>query len=211
MELYHWIYFILLFIAASVGTIRFKKLNTSSKIMLLLVFITIVSESVATYLKISKHSNIIVYHIFGPIEAAFIVWAFFVEFRWKLLFFIIGGLILFGIINSLFLQSYKFVFNSYFFVIDALMAVILSVLYFIKLLNQKELFRFTDYPMFWISTGFLIFYLTNLAMLGTFNVVKIENRAIFNFFLQVRSITNFFLYILFVVGFASKQKKLQIH
>lgn len=210
MDVYHWIYFGILITATSVGVYRFKNLNTSSKIMLLLVFITIISECVATYLRINKHSNILVYHIFGPTEASFIVWAFFCELKWRKLLLLIILLVLFGIINSIFLQPYKFVFNSYFFVIDALMAVSLSVLYFIKLLNQKRYFQFTDYPMFWFSTGFLIFYLTNLIMLGTFNVVKVENKLIFSFFLQVRVVTNFLLYILFIVSFLSKQRSLQI-
>lgn len=210
MKISHWLYFGLLAIVATIGILRYNKLNTSNKAMLLLVFITILSEGVATYLKIVYHTNVIVYHVFGPIEVALIVWAFFSEFQWRKLLVLIVMLVFFGIINSFFIQSYKQVFNSYFFVLDAFVAVLLSITYLFKLLNQKEFYKFTDYPMFWISTGFLIFYLTNLIMLGTFNVVKIENEYIFNLFLQIRTVTNLLLYILFGVSFLGNQRMLQI-
>lgn len=212
MELFHWIYFVLLVVVAFTGTVKYANMTTSSRVMLLLVVITIISEILATYLKITLHSNVIVYHIFGPIEASLIVWAFYEEFRLKIMIFIIGAIVCFGVINSFFLQSYKSLFNSYFFLADAVLATLLSLIYFYKLLHQKIFFKFTDYPMFWISIGFVLFYVTNLVMMGTFNVLKHEeHKVLFSFFLQLRFITNLLLYFLFLVAFLSKQCKLQIN
>lgn len=209
MQPFHWIYFGILSATALIGLVRLSKLSTSSKVMLLLVVITTLSEGIARYLLSIKASNLPVYHVFGPIEASLIIWAFAKEFRQKSLLYLIGIVWLFSIANSLFFESF-YTFNSHFFVAEVVLVVCLSVFYFYKLLNQNILYRFAEYPMFWVSTGLLIFFLTNLVMLGTFNVLGVKNQEVFDFFLQIRKLSNYMLYILIGVGFLSKQRTLYI-
>ncbi len=204
----YYIYFIILIITLVIGLIRYKKLNSSSRILLLLLFLTIVSESIATFVRFSTINNLFVYHIFGPIEVFLIALAFYIDMRKKIIIIVTVLILLFSIVNSIWIQNINVSLNTNLFVLDALLAIFLSLWYLQMLLKDDKVLKFTDYPLFWIGIGFTIFNIVNLFILGAFNYAFSKHSNWASIFRNIRFISNYLLYILFIVGFFTKQRLL---
>lgn len=205
---YYYIYFTIMAIGLIVGIVRIKSLNKGSKLMLLLLFLTIISESLATFLKFDAQNNVMMYHIFEPIEFFLICFAFWNEIKHKAIFLMVIGNIIFALINSFFIQHYLTSFNSNAYALESFLSILLALWYLYRLLSEKTSFNFTNYPMFWISVGFMIFNVINLFILGTHNAIANVYPQIGFIFRTVRFVSNYLLYILFIVAFISPQKEL---
>lgn len=73
---------------------------------------------------------------------------------------------------------------------------------------MDEQASFRQYPLFWISLGWLLFISITFFSLGAFNVVNSSNSNLANLFKYIRIAANFILYILFLVAFLSEQRTL---
>ena len=78
------------------------------------------------------------------------------------LWFINVSYLLFGLVNFLFIQT-KYV-NSYNSILHALVILILSILYFNKLLRDLPAQQLQRLPMFWIISGFFFSYAGKLVI-----------------------------------------------
>lgn len=208
MDLYHFIYFTILFCGIIVGLVRYGVLNSNSKIMFFLLILTITSEGVTLYQKLYAEPNFIVYHLYQPIEIIVIGIAFWNEIRSKLIIYLVLANCAFSVINSLYLQPYDLEFNSNAFLIQSCTFIVLSLWYLQRLLVEKSPYIFVAYPMFWISMGFALFNIINLFVLGTHNAIANLFPEINSVFRIVRFISNYFLYIIFIISFLSSQRKL---
>src|SRR6266700_3920459 len=110
MDIFFTIYLIIISISIIIGLVRLKKLDTPGKVLLLILIITIISESIAEFY-MSKYlkNNYPVYHIFNPVELFLFSTIYYSEiknnqpkFYIKLVMIIAP---LFAIFNALFLQS----------------------------------------------------------------------------------------------------------
>ncbi|SFP28602.1 hypothetical protein SAMN04515674_102258 [Pseudarcicella hirudinis] len=205
---YYYIYFSILIIGLIIGFTRIKSLNRSSRILLLLLALTILSESVATYLKFSARNNIIVYHIFSPIEFALISALYYNEIKNKIILVLMIIFISFACFNSINIQYFNTDFNSISFVISGLLTIIFSLWYLYLLILEKTHYNFTNYPLFWISVGFMFFNIINLFILGTYNLIALKFPEVGFLFRSIRFISNYSLYLFFTISFLCSQKSL---
>lgn len=66
-----------------------------------------------------------------------------------------------AVINTLFLQSYKFN-NSNIKILESFLLIIFSLLFLVKLIHEMKVIRLEKYPMFWVNCAVLIFYSSTL-------------------------------------------------
>lgn len=204
--IFTWIYLTLLIIGTFIGFIRFKSLNQSSKIFAILLLITTITEIIAQVIfrYIFHEANFFIYHIFTPIQFTLIALGYFQEIRLKFIPYLIPIMLIVAITLSLTIQNIE-VFNSYFTNLSFFITAIFTNLYFYKLLQFDTNHKFSDFPLFWISCGLLLFTVTNIFVFGTFNTFFNSNNIISSMFRYVRIFTNYILYIMFVIAFLNKQ------
>ncbi len=74
---------------------------------------------------------------------------------------IIGLFTLLAIINTIFLQSFKFN-NSNIKIIEAVLLIAFALVFFYKLVHELVVSRLEKYPMFWVNCAVIIYFSSNL-------------------------------------------------
>lgn len=203
--MYLYLYFAILLLGIIIGSIRFKNLNKSNKIFLLLLLITFISETLSLYLrKYGLQKNFLQSHIFHPIQFTIVAYAYFVELRAKVILYLIILMTVWEIILTIFIQPIS-LYDTYFINLELLIFSIFSIVYLYKLLKIKTEYSIVNFPLFWISCGLLIFSIANLFFFGTYNTFFGEKSSLQELFMYIRFFTNYVLYGLFIIAFLVKQ------
>ena len=207
MKYYYQIYFFILSIGIIVGIIRYTHLSKSSKICILLLSTTLISEFSALAIGRIGKGNLFIYHFFAPIQYSLIAWAYYSELKLVWIKYSIPVMLIIAVLMSWLVQPLT-VFNSYYVCLDLLLTIVVCTQFFEMLLKASNETSFTAYPMFWISSGFLLFSVCNLFVFSSYNGLFSMVSSWERVFAYIRIFTNCLLYILFSVAFLSKQKAL---
>ncbi|MET3126972.1 hypothetical protein ABID42_002074 [Arcicella rosea] len=201
-------YIFVLLVGIFVGLIKIKTLNNSNKIFLLLLLSTIFAEVLGPIIAFYGVSNYIVYHIFTPIQFCLVFYAYYYDIKDKILLNLIPFFIVLGLVLSLWIQPLP-AFNSYYMNIELLSFSILSIYFFKNLLEIQTHNELKDYPLFWISSGLIIFCISNIFILGTLNFVSDsdikQNKILISILMNIRYFSNYIYYSSFIVAFLVKQ------
>ena len=202
------VYLGFLIAAFLVGFYRYKYLSRPSALLFLLLLCTLISEVTAEVLRYTVHNNLIVFHLYNPIQYVFLALAFNVELRMpKFVYLSIACYILFALVNGLTLQPFFDEYCSYSVILNIILVSGLCLYYLYELLQQDTESSFFDYPLFWISVGYLLYNVSNLLGLGAFNSLS-DNKEISLILGTVRTLSNYVLYTMFAIAFLSRQKEL---
>jgi hypothetical protein len=207
--LYFQIYIVIIILGIIIGIIRYKQLTSSSRIFLLLLVITLIIELISQlgYKSLVNQSNYIVYHIFSPIQYGLIAFGYNTELKSKPIRYSIFLMSICAFIFSIWVQPIQ-QFNSYYINLNFFITILISIYYLRKLLEKNTEESFLNFPLFWISCGFLLFNIANLFVFGTFNSFFSKVSYIERVFAYIRIFTNYILYTLFIVAFLVKQHTL---
>lgn len=202
----HWfnLYIIIIFSGILIGFINFKNLSRSSKIFLLLLLCTFVSENFAHYLIKSGESNFYVYHIFSPIQYLLVALGYYFDTKNKYILTTIPFVLCLALILSLWIQALP-LFNSYFLNTELFLFTIFAIYYMRNLLTIHSEIELKEYPLFWISCGLILFSVSNLFIFSTYNFFNNPDPIIKKTFYYVRLFTNYIYYSMFIVSFLVKQ------
>lgn len=202
------VYLGILLMGSILGVLHFKELNQSMKILCILLIITFFSESLSEMLYINLKNNLPIFHIYNPIQFTLLAIAYNYELKNRMvIYFFIIIYIISSIINSIFFQSFFDEFCSNSININFILVCYICLWYLYRLLHEDTNNKFSNYPLFWISIGYLFANSTNLVGLGLFNTIT--DKEISNIFQNVRNFVNWFLYIVYIFAFYSKQASLQ--
>jgi hypothetical protein len=202
------IYIIILVSSIVIGVYKFSVLNRSDKFFLLLLFSTIVSEIIAHYFRGNNKSNYFVYHIFAPLQYLLVALAYYYDKRNRYILISIPIMSAVSIFLSLWVQTFK-QFNSYFVNIEHFIFIIFAIRFFRNLLTVNSKINLKDYSLFWISSGLLLFCVSNLFMFGTFNLFKKIDPIIYKVFVYLRYFTNYIYYSIIGISFIIKAKNIK--
>ena len=203
-EIFYLIYLCILFGAFACSLFTFKHLPGAIKLFALLLGVTFVVESIGFYGLFYGEPALYLYHFFNPFAYVLIAYIYSTviktSWRKKLIRFTIPGILVLSLLLTLFVQPLHTV-NSYATMTISAFFVFLSLLYYYELLNQDDTAALTSRPLFWISTGNLVFY-AGIFFLEGFVTYFIKyapdlgRKLMFiNYFL------NFVLYTLYSIGF----------
>ncbi|WP_299312396.1 hypothetical protein [uncultured Aquimarina sp.] len=201
-------------ITVIIGTFYFYKYkNTALKYILLLFWYTVINDLLGVfYLRggIITDYNAIIYNIYNVISFTYLLLLYRHYIQNKIhkkaiLLFSIIYLISF-VINGFF-ENYLIKHQRFPYIIAAIFLVISISLYFIEILNSQKVLNAKRNLLFWISVGFLIFFVGNLPF-----------RILTNYYLHLADATISFLVkltltiimnICFIIGFIWSDKKQQ--
>jgi len=169
------LYYSLFLIILMIGVVRYKKLTTPYKILLLNVAITLIGEVVSKYCAIKYKNNMPIAHISVYTDFFLNGLIFYYLFKSKLFKRMIligmGLIILFFIFNSLKLQPYNNVFPSNALLVSEIIYVTLSLLIFKQMLQYPLQINITRQSIFWFNTAILFFSTTAFLNYGLINYV----------------------------------------
>lgn len=147
--------------------IRWKQFDPVQRLISVIVILTFLNEGTTWLLLHLDENNLWVYHFYTPMT--FIVMGLvygrvlkpLVNIR--VIYLGILLFVIFGIINSLFIQN-LIEFNSNAVRLSSILYVVFSILYFFRLLRFPMDISLTKVPMFWLNTGVLVYYSGTLIL-----------------------------------------------
>jgi 4-amino-4-deoxy-L-arabinose transferase-like glycosyltransferase len=108
-----------------------------------------------------------------------------------LLFWFVSVFIVFGIFN----------WNSYVYVIGSLFTICLAICYYYQLIKSSDINSLKRNSEFWISTGLIIFFATNLPYMGMYNFLTVNYPDLANNFGTLLLVLNIIMYSMFAYAF----------
>lgn len=195
-----------------IGLIKFRRLDQATRILILLLGLTIGSEGLAFSFAKRHVNNMPIYHFYSPIEL-FISSLYFnysvPALRKNNIGWYIGLIgIVAGFLNAKYLQPLTS-FNSYFLLFEGFCILSLSLFAFYTILENEEFLIFKT-PHFWICCIMMFFWGVTYASWSLYNTLgtrKIEVIPYFGLLLLAFNVIN---YLAFGIVFIFYPKK-QIH
>jgi len=151
-----------------IGWINLRNLNWEQRMLLILIYISIFFELAALLVgMIMEHNNLPLLHVFTVLQ--FLVLA--LIYRRKLHPLIdeklISGTIVFFMLFALisaFIFDGLLRFNTYARALESVLLIFFALAFFYKTLQELKIKKLEREPMFWISTGVLIYFSGNLII-----------------------------------------------
>ena len=146
------------------------KLRSLNKVQIRLVYLlltVLLVESISNILWYQKMNNLPIYHFYTVLEFLLItaIYKKVLANLFSKLFFIVISIsfVLFAIVNTLFFQDLQ-TFNSNTTTLTGVVVILFSLCYFYALLKEVKYNNLETNPMFWINSGFLIYFSSNLIL-----------------------------------------------
>lgn len=205
-----YMYFILISFLASLS-VYFTSKNDYFYLKLFPPFllITIVVESLGTYLASIEKSNLGIYNFFTVFEFCFYLWVISLIVTNKhvkkiarvtaLLYLVVA------VINIILIQKMK-AFHSVTYALGCLLIVAFCIYYFFELFKLPKSVKLKNNPAFWICSGLLFFYCCGFPLFGMANFLSGISKLIIRNFRSIIIILNVFLYSLFTIAFLCRIK-----
>lgn len=174
-----------------------------------LLVVTFLVELLAYYVGHIYRTNKIVYNFFLSIQFSLFVFAYIPELyryrRW--LWAAIGVGLVAGVVAIL---TYRHELTTHYMSIlktglDVL-SVIILLLYLRTLLQLPTIYSLGEFPLFWISVGWLLLIMLTSVGLSTFNYISDHIPDYANLFQLIRMVADYQLFTLFGVAFLSQQR-----
>lgn len=194
------LYLITVFISTLIGLYNFKKLPPYLKYFSILLVCTLSVESIGYFL---IKNNTWMFNIFTVMEFTF----YLAIFRYILvskaqkraiLIFIVTFIIA-SLVNLLYYQG-LFKFNNYSYSYGCMLVCICVMMYFTQLLHNSKPQPLTKIPMFWISTGLLVYYACNFFYMGLLHYIIGASMDLAKQLFMIISVLNIIMYSLFSIG-----------
>lgn len=189
-----------------VGAIFFRSFSLTIKLLYAFVFATATLELISGLMMLNHQNNLALFHAHVYIEFVIITLMFFLTYDsiwWRgvsILFLIF--FLTYSAINACFYEGMD-IFNSNQRYVEGLLILTMCVGYYITLMRRPVHRYLEQQPMFWLTSGFLIYFAGTLYL---FLFMK-ELMAIDNFdYWEIHSILNIGLNVIFVVAFMKERK-----
>jgi len=143
-----------------------RLIEIQTKLLYLLIIILIV-EAISSILWNQKINNLPLYHFYTAIEFLLIANIYMTALSgiFSRLFFLIISVVftVFAVVNTIFFQD-LYTFNSNVTSVLGVLVIFFAMSYFYALLKEMKYRALETNPMFWINSGFLIYFSSNLIL-----------------------------------------------
>lgn len=200
MNALHYIYFSMLYLTIVSFISQYKHLDYILKILFLYLVTLALINSMGMYVRLGLQvkNNLFLYHILTPVEYTLLSLIYYSALKSVLMKKVIRwsmyGFVVICIVLTLFVEGMQ-VIDSFARSIEALLVTIWILAYFYQILKTTKILNMQSDPLFWISLGFLIYFIGNLFIKGLLNTLIIQNRVLAKTFYQYLYLLEFNLFI----------------
>lgn len=169
---------------------------------ILVVFISSLYEFFGSIiLKISLEDWYLIYKTISFISILYFYYSI-LNKKYKLFFILLIFLFILKIVMTFTIWSDKFYFDisSYFNVFQTITILVLSILWFRKILIDLEFESLLDNPIYFFVSGLLIYYLGTVFVYLIGSYIYFENKELFQYYWLLNIILNLVLRTLLIVG-----------
>jgi len=170
------IYHFVLAIAIFCGVKRYKFLDTGSRVITILLFLTLIFEILAVVSGHIYHTNALVYNIFDPIQFFFISLYFNRSvdvFKKNNIAIYIGTVIaIVGLLNVIFRKRSEM--DSTFLLIESFFTIAFALFSLYRQFLFYEQLDVIYYPHFWFSVILLFFWSITFMQWGLYNIILLK-------------------------------------
>lgn len=211
---FYFLYFELLSFIVSLLTIK-KLWNSYLVFFIPFLFLTNVQEWGSYYGYFSfDGNNSLSLNIFTNIEFIFYSWILYHNTNQrgqkKRIVYFTSFYLLAALMNIVFIQGLNN-FHSYSYLAGSLMIIYFVCCFFYELFQDEHYIVLVEFPMFWICTGLLFFYLGMFVYFAFFELVALENIVkYFTLFNIMMNLFNFVLYTCFSIAFVCQKSRKNI-
>lgn len=153
-----------------------------------------------------KRSNHFIYNIYFPVAFLFYFFLFtkgFETAKEKKIIYLFTLIYLLVVLIDMILFNGINYFNNYAFCAGAILIIICTLIYFIKLFLAEGIVNYFKIPMFWISMGLLFFYVGSLVLMAL--LPYLISNHLGNIYGNIMHVLNCLLYFAIIAGFLCNQ------
>ncbi len=194
-------YFIALPVA--VALFKYRHLGTTMRIMAFYVFLGGIIQVSSSYLNAQRQNNLWLLHLYTPLEFVCIIWFYskvlhgFLKgavFVWFGL-----GFVVLSALNSAFLQDIGS-FNTYARSLQGILVIMLCLSWCYRTLFEMKIKRLEQDPVFWVNTGFLLYFSGNVLLFAFSNYIVNINRTLNLYIWAFHALFSILLYFFITIG-----------
>lgn len=175
------------------------KSNTYYKYFMLYLLVIIVFDLLAEFIFV--RDNVTLFNVYTFFEFNLFALIYYQLIKEKIRLFILKALMI--IFNTVYFLSFYFDFYILYTIpLEGVFNSIIIILFFVDLLNSDEILNYKKLLSFWISVGFLIFYLTSVPFWSLYYSTIFETRAMFPIIYYLATIFQ----IIFIYGLLACKK-----
>lgn len=182
---------------------RYRHLGVAMRAIAAYVFLSGITQLSSSYLNGQKQNNLWLLHLYTPLEFACIVWFYgtvLQGFVKKTVFVWIGvGFAILSGLNSWFLQD-PMTFNTYARSLEGILVIILCLMWCYKTLTEMKIKQLQQDPVFWVNTGFLLYFSGNVLLFAFSNYILGINRALNLYIWAFHALFSILVYFFISIG-----------
>lgn len=186
-----------------VAILRYKQLGTAMKIMACYILLSAVIQFYSSYESAQKHNNLWLLHYYTPMEFACICWLYGHVLQGYVktgVFWVLGlGFSILSTLNSCFLQDID-TFNTYARSLEGILVIILCLSWCFRTLSEMKIKHLEQDPVFWVNTGFLLYFSGNVLLFAFSNYIININRALNLYIWAFHALFSILLYFFITIG-----------
>jgi hypothetical protein len=201
------LYHLIMLIGIVIGLMRFKRLSASSRVLLLLLFITPVVELLAFYCAVHYRNNSMVYNPFTIVQFALIGLAFFSEKKQSVYLTSLFLCILLAVFNGIYFQPFFLTLNTNSILLTSLFIIIWYFTFLVSYFKNADGYSLKQLPLFWVGGGWMFFSVVSIISFG-FMKLYAKGGMWDDISTYTRQFSNYLLYLSFIPAFLSPQKSL---
>jgi hypothetical protein len=199
------------FLAFLCGIINFKKINNSFwKWFVYYLGFIVAGETVGLLLLYAFHngtaSRDVYNYVVIPVEFLFFCWLYYRYFisNPRLRIWPLAGAAIYAVswlTDSFFVPGMMIWLFTFSYLVGVVVLLVLTILFFTRFMESKEILHYKNNMMFWISLGLLIFYIITSPYFALRSALYKDNRQIFWIYFYIQFGVNYLMYTLFGLSF----------
>ncbi len=192
-----------------IGVFRYKKLNFNSRILLIVLVITLPKELLSHRWKINgfDHLKCLTDNLFIIAQFILFTWVFYHETRKKILICFFGLFLIFFILNHFMYQPIYMGFCDHSINFEYLLIMCQFFIFISEYFKRVDVESLKHFNVFWVGVGLLQFCILSIIDFISPETMTKNSSPAFAVEL-IRALSNYLLYLSFIPAFLCKQRSL---
>jgi hypothetical protein len=206
------LYYILLIISFLILIYRIKQRNEPLRFFIPLLLLSLIVEGVRFGWSSNRLLSDFLFSIYTPVEYLLLSLFFIIiinsKFKRRLIQVSIPLFIILSLYVQFEVQSANYFYKYLDVLLEAPLILTWTLFYFFQLFTDEESFNFKTNPLFWISSGNLLFFCGSFFSYGFGSYLhNINEQKLSDAVFWIARVLNIFLYVFYIIAFLCSDRK----